>query len=181
MAKLISIVLTDKINKTYFTAFEIVAFGRYPYINRLGKLNLIDKQIINDSLKKVGLLHYKNKTIDSMSDGEKQRIMIAKALAQNTPIILLDEPTAHLDLPNKIEIFQLLKKLTIKTNKLIIIASHELNLVLNICDKLCVINNNKISFGIPKELVLNNIITKCFNSNYIKFDVNTGNFNINIE
>ena len=118
-SKLISWVLTDNMPTGSLKVSEIVEMGRFPYTNWFGKLSEKDKNIINNAIEAVHLTHKKDYRYNSLSDGEKQRTMIAKALAQDTPIIFLDEPTSHLDLPNTIEIMQLLRELARKTKKAI--------------------------------------------------------------
>lgn len=107
----IALVLTERLSLEQTTVHDVVAMGRYPYTSFLGGLSEVDEAIIAQSLADVGLSGQENTYFNDHSDGEKQRVLIAKAIAQNTPIILLDEPTAHLDLPNRIKILQLLRRL----------------------------------------------------------------------
>jgi len=116
-ATLLSLVLTDTITVENLTLHDLVAMGRFPYTNWAGKLSEEDENIINQSLEQVNLTHKANCYICEVSDGEKQRCVIAKALAQDTPLVLLDEPTAHLDLPNRIEIMLLLRRLSVNMRK----------------------------------------------------------------
>lgn len=127
-AKKISVVLTDTINTQHLSVFDLVAMGRMPYTSWSGKLTENDKDIILKSLELVNLSHKISDMVNKLSDGERQRASIARALVQDTPIILLDEPTSHLDLPNRVEIMLLLKQLAEKQGKSIIISTHELNL-----------------------------------------------------
>lgn len=127
-AKRISVVLTDTINTQHLSVFDLVAMGRMPYTSWSGKLTENDKDIVTRSLEQVNLSHKISEMVNELSDGERQRASIARALAQDTPLILLDEPTSHLDLPNRAEIMLLLKQLAEEQGKSIIISTHELNL-----------------------------------------------------
>ena len=103
LARLLSVVLTDRIDVRNLTVFQLVSMGRYPHNDWLGRLTDKDKKIVERSIAQVNLTDYVSRDVDELSDGEQQRVMIAKALAQDTPLIILDEPTAHLDLPNRVE------------------------------------------------------------------------------
>ena len=127
-AKKISVVLTDTINTQHLSVFDLVAMGRMPYTSWSGKLTKNDKDIVIKSLEQVNLSHKISEMVNELSDGERQRASIARALAQDTPIILLDEPTSHLDLPNRVEIMLLLRRLADEQGKTIIISTHELDL-----------------------------------------------------
>lgn len=129
LAQLLSIVVTEKIGGFNLTVWDVVSTGRIPYINVFGKLSSEDEQIVTSSLEQLNLLPLKDKLIDELSDGQRQKVMIAKSLAQQTPIILLDEPTAFLDYTAKHHLFTILKKLCEKQNKLIIVSSHDLDLM----------------------------------------------------
>ena len=129
LAQLLSIVVTEKIGGFNLTVWDVVATGRIPYINIFGKLSLEDEQIVLSSLEQLNLLPLKDKLIDELSDGQRQKVMIAKSLAQQTPIIVLDEPTAFLDYTSKHQLFVTLKKLCEEQKKLIIVSSHDLDLM----------------------------------------------------
>ena len=129
LAQLISIVVTEKIGGFNLTVWDVVASGRTPYINIFGKLSGQDEAIVNASLGQLNLLPLKDKLIDELSDGQRQKVMIAKSLAQQTPIIILDEPTAFLDYTSKHQLFGILKKLCTEQGKLIIVSSHDLDLM----------------------------------------------------
>ena len=136
----IALVLTERLSLDNTTVHDVVAMGRYPYTSFLGGLSAEDEAIISEALEAVGFQNSKfkiqNSKFTSHSDGEKQRILIAKAIAQQTPIILLDEPTAHLDLPNRIRILQLLRRLAYEQGKTILISTHELNLAIQLSDRI---------------------------------------------
>ena len=136
----IALVLTERLSLDNTTVHDVVAMGRYPYTSFLGGLSAEDEAIISEALEAVGFQNSKfkiqNSKFTSHSDGEKQRILIAKAIAQQTPIILLDEPTAHLDLPNRIRILQLLRCLAHEQGKTILISTHELDLAIQLSDRI---------------------------------------------
>lgn len=135
-AKQVALVLTERLSIEDTTVHDVVAMGRYPYTSFLGRLTDNDEQIISWSLDAVGLADTARTFFNSHSDGEKQRVLIAKALAQQTPVVLLDEPTAHLDLPNRIRTLQLLRRLAHEQNKLVLISTHELDLALALSDRI---------------------------------------------
>ena len=136
----IALVLTERLSLDNTTVHDVVAMGRYPYTSFLGGLSAEDEAIISEALEAVGFQNSKfkiqNSKFTSHSDGEKQRILIAKAIAQQTPNILLDEPTAHLDLPNRIRILQLLRRLAHEQGKTILISTHELDLAIQLSDRI---------------------------------------------
>lgn len=153
-AKIISLVLTERLSVDNTSVHDIVAMGRYPYTSFLGGLHKADEDVISQSLHQTGLTQYKDTFFNCLSDGEKQRVLIAKALAQQTPIILLDEPTAHLDLPNRIKTLLLLRQMAHEKNKTIIISTHELDLALQMADTIwLMIPNSGMKTGSATELV----------------------------
>jgi iron complex transport system ATP-binding protein len=129
LATLISIVTTEKIGGFNLTVYDVVALGRTPYLSLFGKLTVNDETIIENSLTSLSIAHLKDKLMDELSDGQRQKVMIAKSLAQQTPIIILDEPTAFLDYTSKHKLFEDLKNLCIKEKKLIIVSSHDIDLM----------------------------------------------------
>ena len=145
-AKNIALVLTERLSMDNTTVHDVVAMGRYPYTSFLGGLTEADEQIIEESLRAVGFstpYTINHTPYNAHSDGEKQRILIAKALAQQTPIILLDEPTAHLDLPHRILILRLLRQLAHEQGKTVLISTHELDLALALSDRILLMTPNK--------------------------------------
>jgi len=129
LAQILSIVVTEKIGGFNLTVWDVVATGRTPYINIFGKLTSEDETIVTKALEQLNLLLLKDKLIDELSDGQRQKVMIAKSLAQQTPIIVLDEPTAFLDHTSKHHLFATLKQLCAEQGKLIIVSSHDLELM----------------------------------------------------
>lgn len=179
-AMLIALVLTDRIDIDNATVLDIVSFGRHPYSNWWGNTRDEDEQKVLESIEMVHLMHKKDVSLSELSDGERQRVMIAKALAQDTPIIMLDEPTAHLDLPNRVEIMLLLHRLAHKTNKAIILSTHELDMALQAADRIWLITNeNGVESGVPEDLVFNGSFNRAFESKSYYFNADNGNFSMN--
>jgi iron complex transport system ATP-binding protein len=155
------------------TAYEVIAFGRYPYLDWSVRLGKKDEEIIASAIENVHVSHLMDQKLHELSDGQLQMVMIARALAQDTPIILLDEPTAHLDLNNRVEVMKLLKRLSRTTNKAILVATHELDLALQLSDWIWLTGKNKeIITGIPEELVLDGSFDAIFQ--FKGFDLKTG-------
>ena len=141
-AKYISIVLTYKTDVQNLNVAEMVGMGRMPYTGFWGKLNADDQKVVNEAINLVGVEHLRHRMVQTLSDGERQKVMIAKALAQQTPVILLDEPTSFLDFPSKVEMLQLLHRLAKETDKVVFLSTHDLELALRIADTLVELNKN---------------------------------------
>ncbi len=164
-AKNIALVLTERLSMDSTTVHDVVALGRYPYSSFLDGLKAEDESIISESLRQVGFADTSiaRTFFNAHSDGEKQRILIAKALAQQTPIILLDEPTAHLDLPHRILILRLLRQLAHEQGKTILISTHELDLALALSDRILLMTPNKgIQLDTAENLKKTNAFTSAF-------------------
>ena len=142
LARQISIVLTQKPEVQNLTVEEIVGLGRSPYTGFFGKLHANDQQIVDESITAVGIEKLKNRMIQTLSDGERQKVMIAKALAQQTPVIFLDEPTAFLDFSSKVETFQLLQRMAHEMGKLVLLSTHDLELAVRFSDTLLQVNGD---------------------------------------
>lgn len=171
--KKISVVLTDRINAVNMTVEELVTYGRYPYLDWNIKLTDGDRKLIERAIELTRIQHLVSKKVYELSDGQMQMVMIARALAQDTPIILLDEPTAHLDLNNRVEIMNLLRNLCRKEKKAILVSTHELDLALQTADLVWLAGLNKnILTGIPEDLVLNGSFDNLFQ--FKGFDLKTG-------
>ncbi|MGZ3884874.1 MAG: ABC transporter ATP-binding protein, partial [Bacteroidia bacterium] len=155
LAKCISIVLTEKISGFNLKTADVVSAGRIPYLNAFGQLKEEDHRIVNESLAQTGIIDLKNKPVDELSDGQRQKVMIAKSLAQQTPVILLDEPTAFLDYRSKQQLFVILKQLCREQDKCIIVSSHDLEILLKNADKVLHLKEkNSFEFGPPSGLHL---------------------------
>lgn len=147
IAKMIAVVLTEKVGGFNLTVADLVSMGRVPYTNAFNHLQSEDTKIINDCISICGLTEHKLKPVSELSDGLFQKAMIAKGLAQQTSILLLDEPTAYLDFPSKHQLFELLKKVTLEENKCIIASSHDIELVLKYASHLLIMSeNNEFEF-----------------------------------
>lgn len=168
-AKELSVVLTHPSFSDNLTVKELVSLGRFPHNNWLGLLNDKDKNNINDALSQMNISALGNRKCAELSDGQLQKVFIARALAQNTDIILLDEPTNHLDLQFKFQVFNLLKHIANQQKKVILLATHELNMALQICDKIILLHNGKIINDTPKNLIKGKHLEKLFPSNMVKF------------
>lgn len=142
LARQISIVLTQKPDVQNLTVEEIIGLGRSPYTGFFGKLHANDRQIVDESITAVGIEKLKNRMIQTLSDGERQKVMIAKALAQQTPVIFLDEPTAFLDFSSKVETFQLLQRMAHEMGKLVLLSTHDLELAVRFSDTLLQVNGD---------------------------------------
>ena len=174
--KHIALVLTERLSMDNTTVHDVVAMGRYPYTSFLGGLTETDEAIIAESLRQVGFENRESKIENSFfnahSDGEKQRILIAKALAQQTPIILLDEPTAHLDLPHRILILRLLRNLAHEQSKTVLISTHELDLALALSDRILLMTpGHGIQLDTAANLKKANAFTSAFGMDI--FDLQT--------
>ncbi|OFY52342.1 MAG: hypothetical protein A2X22_10120 [Bacteroidetes bacterium GWF2_49_14] len=164
-ARVLSVVLTGRIDVRNLTVIQLVAMGRYPYNNWLGRLGADDRKIIRRSLEQTYLWDLRDQMINEMSDGEQQRALFAKALAQDTPLIILDEPTAHLDLPNRVSMMQLLRNLASETGKSILFSSHDLDLALQVADELWLLKRGgTLITGSPKELCEGTVFEDVFYS-----------------
>ncbi len=177
LATLISLVLTDRCEVEGMTVRELVELGRTPYTDFWGKLGETDEKIVEGAINMVGISNLAKRRINTLSDGERQKAMIAKALAQETPIILLDEPTAFLDFPSKVEVMQLLRRLSHDTQKSILLSTHDLELALQIADKIWLMEQGKeMVTGTPEDLSINNSLTNFFERDGIHFNPHTGLF-----
>ena len=173
IAKNISVVLTDKINAGNMTAQELIAMGRYPHLGWSVTLSKSDIEIIERCIDQTKIHELRNRKIYELSDGQLQKVMIARALCQDTPIMILDEPTAHLDLNNRVEVINLLSELAKTTNKAILMATHELDLALQSADRIWLAGPQQpIIDGFPEDLVLNGKIDEVFGLK--GFDLRTG-------
>jgi iron complex transport system ATP-binding protein len=171
VSKIVSVVLTEKIDDLYLTAFEIVTTARYPYGTFSGKLSELDKQVIDQAFEKVGIGWLAHHNFHRLSDGEKQKVMIARAIAQDTPFIFLDEPVAFVDSPSKIGIMQLLKELVEDLNKGILMATHDLDSALRYADKLLLLGKNKNwKEGLPDDLIKSGAINEFFDQDQVTFN-----------
>ncbi|WP_411894501.1 ABC transporter ATP-binding protein [Winogradskyella sp. A2] len=178
LAKQLSIVLTEQLTSKNLSSYELVALGRHPYTNWIGNLNENDTEIINKSMDLVNISGLKNKKCYELSDGQLQKVMIARALAQDTDIIVLDEPTTHLDMYHKAYILKLLQRLTKETGKTILFSSHEIDLAIQLCDTMIVMKTNEVICDQPCNLIKEGVFESLFPKDLISFDNSTGSFRV---
>jgi iron complex transport system ATP-binding protein len=178
-ARRLSIVLTDPVNAGNLSVFALVALGRHPYTGWTGKMDRRDLQTVHETLEGLRISHLAGKNAAELSDGERQKVMIARAIAQDTDILILDEPTAYLDVPRKVEIMLLLKRLAAETGKSIIAASHDLELAIQSADSIWLIGRDgAIHAGAPEDLILNGALQSVFQSEETRFDPELGTFSL---
>ena len=178
----LALVLTERLSIDNTTVHDVVAMGRYPYTSFLGGLTETDENDISTALEQVGIQHKQNDYFNRLSDGEKQRVLIAKALAQQTPLILLDEPTAHLDLNNRIRILLLLRQLAHQTDKCVIISTHELDLALQLADCIWLMTPKKgVETGTPEALTTSGAFQNAFQDDNFCFLNENGNLRIKLK
>lgn len=161
-AKYISLVLTNSINAGLATVEEIVKMGRYPYTNWQFEISKSDQSIIDNALESVQMGAYRSKLFAHLSDGNKQKVMIAKALAQDTDLMVLDEPTVHLDIKNRFIILELLQNLSKEHNKTILFSGHDLEYMLSFCDQIMLMTPNGLTIKSPSDFIESGEITKAF-------------------
>lgn len=176
IAQKISLVSTELQRTSKLKVIDLVGLGRFPYGNWYTGLNAKDFEIVTHSLEQVGMQYFAQRDITELSDGEFQRVMIARALTQDTPIVVLDEPTAFLDLANKFSIVQLLWKLCREQNKTIIYSTHDINIALQYADVFWILNKGVLSTGAPEDMLLNQTIEQLFEENNLTFDINSSQF-----
>ncbi len=176
LSKVMSLVLTEKLPDSNLTVFELIALGRQPYTNWVGSLTQTDIDKVKESMQLTNIEALANKKYYELSDGQLQKVLISRALAQDTDIIILDEPTAHLDVQHKMETFVLLKKMVDELDKTIIISTHEIHLAIQSANELWLMIEGDIICGNPKELIKNNSIKKIFSSDKIEFDIEKQQF-----
>lgn len=178
LARLIGVVLTAKPEIQNMSAKEMVALGRSPYTGFWGTLSGGDSRIVEEAMEKVGITSLSRRIIDTLSDGERQKVMIAKALAQQTPVIYLDEPTAFLDFPSKVELMRLLRSLARETGKIIFLSTHDVSMALQLADDIWLMEKNKdgnrtLTIGSPRSLADSGVLSHFVEGEGIQFDSET--------
>ena len=172
-ARLVAFVNTERIDIDSMRAYDLVAIGRSPYTDWMGRLTKEDRAIIERAMQITGVDKLAERMVETLSDGECQRVMIARALAQDTPVILLDEPTAFLDLPNRYELCTLLSRLAHDEGKLIIFSTHELDIALSLSDSIALVDTPRLVHMPTSEMVSSGNLERLFNSEHISFDAAT--------
>lgn len=178
-SRLLNTVLTDRTVVDSITVEEVVALGRYSYTNWIGSLTDEDIIHIAKAIKEVGLSGFEERKLDTLSDGERQRVFIAKALASDAPVLLLDEPTAHLDISNRVEVLTLLRNLSITTGHTCLVSTHDLGLALQLADEIwLMLPGEGIICYTPEEIIQENYPDKVFGNSTVFFDQASGNFKL---
>lgn len=170
LAQQLSLVLTDALPQGNLSVYELVALGRQPYTNWMGSLSAEDNVLIEKSLQLTDTIHLAHKKVHELSDGQLQNVLIARALAQDTPLIILDEPTTHLDLPHKAGLLKLLKKLALEAGKCILYSTHDLDLALQLSDEILVMKKDGLFQGTLTSLDKTNALSDLFNDPTIVYD-----------
>lgn len=181
LSRTIGIVLTVHLSAENMTVRELVALGRSPYTGFFGRLSALDDGIVNQAMEMTGISHLSDRSAATLSDGERQKALIAKALSQQTSIILLDEPTAFLDFPSKVEIMLLLRDLCRKKGLTVFMSTHDIDLALQIADSVWLLDHHHgLTEGCPEDLALTGVLSCYFSGNGIAFDALTGLFEVRI-
>jgi iron complex transport system ATP-binding protein len=176
LAQQLSIVLTDKLPASNLTVFELIALGRQPYTDWIGKLTSEDIAKVNEAMELTQIHHLANKRYHEISDGQLQIVLIARALAQDTPLIILDEPSTHLDLLHKVTLFKLLKKLTQETEKAILFSTHDIDMAIQLSDEMIIMTPESVLQDQPCNLISKGSFNTLFKDEHILFDTEKGKF-----
>ena len=176
LAQHLSVVLTDKLPPSNLTVFELIALGRQPYTNWIGKLTEDDIAKVNEALELTQISHLADQKHDEISDGQLQIVLIARALAQDTPLIILDEPTTHLDLLHKVTLLKLLKKLTQETGKSILFSTHDIDMAIQLSDEMIIMTPESVVQDQPCNLIIKGNFNTLFQDEHILFDAEKGKF-----
>ncbi len=169
-AQAISVVTTDRVSSPGLLARDVIELGRQPYTSWRGKLTSEDRDIVRKATHQAGADELSPKPFDSLSDGERQRVMIARALAQTSRVMVLDEITAFLDLPGRVEVMALLRRHAINSGKIVLLSSHDLELSLELAGQLWVVHDGRLSFGDSNDLISNGVIERAFDNEDVCFD-----------
>jgi len=176
LAQNLSVVLTEKLPPSNLTVFELIALGRQPYTNWIGKLTDEDIVKVNEAMELTQISHLAAKKHYEISDGQLQKVLVARALAQDTSLIILDEPTTHLDLLHKVALFKLLKKLTQETQKCILFSTHDIDMAIQLSDEMIIMTPETVVQDQPCNLISKGSFNTLFNDEHIVFDANKGKF-----
>jgi iron complex transport system ATP-binding protein len=174
LARYFSYVSASSTSSSNLTVYELVTLGRFPHTNWIGRLKPVDRDIIEASIENVGLASFRNRKLNEMSDGERQRAMIARALAQDTRFIVLDEPTAYLDLPNKYELIYLLRSIVELERKTVIYTTHDLHIAIGESDKIWLLGKSDLFEGAPEDLMKEGRFADLFSNSKLEFADESG-------
>jgi len=174
LSRLIGVVLTEKPDIRNMTVRELVSLGRSPYTDFWGNYSKDDLQIVDESIRQVGIVNLSRRPIQTLSDGERQKVMIAKALAQQTPVIYLDEPTAFLDYPSKVEVLQLLRRICSEAGKTVFLSTHDVELALQLADTVWLMTREQgVTIGSPQQLARERALARFIEREGITFNPET--------
>lgn len=176
MPRIVSFTSTEPVAERNITVRDAVSLGRFPYTNWIGAMTAADREAVDHALEDTGMLILAGRRLDSISDGERQRTLIARSLAQDTELLVMDEPTAFLDLPSRYGIVSLLRKLTREKGKCVIYSTHDLDTALNEADRIWLMHDDGIAEGAPEDLILSGTIARAFESPLLSFSSNEGTF-----
>jgi iron complex transport system ATP-binding protein len=176
LAQNLSVVLTEKLPPSNLTVFELIALGRQPYTNWIGKLTENDLSKVSEAMELTQISHLATKKHYEISDGQLQKVLIARALAQDTPLIILDEPTTHLDLLHKVSLFKLLKKLTQEAEKCILFSTHDIDMAIQLSDEMIIMTPETVIQDEPCNFISKGVFGTLFNDEHIVFDQEKGKF-----
>lgn len=178
LSTLISLVLTEQPLSKNLSVAELVALGRQPYTNWIGSLTAEDRKMVKNALALVKIEDLQGKKCYELSDGQLQKVLISRALAQDTPLMILDEPTSHLDMYHKAQVLKLLKDLSLSTKKAVVFATHEINLALQLCDSIILMKPDEVVQDTPGQLIQKGHLESIFPEDLIVFDRATETFRI---
>ncbi len=178
LAKRLSVVLTERVDAGLLSAYALVALGRHPYTNWRGDFSRHDVEMVDKAIVAVGAEVLAARPFHELSDGEKQKVMIARALAQEPDVMILDEPTAYLDLPRRVEIMMILRRLAHEQGKTVLLSTHDLDLALRSADVVWLMENGRIHTGAPEDLVIGGQLAHAFANEGVHFDVMSGSFRV---
>jgi iron complex transport system ATP-binding protein len=182
LARQLSIVLTERVHVGILSAYALVALGRNPYTDWTGRLTAHDEEIVRWAIRAVGATELASRNVSELSDGERQKVMIARALAQEPTLMILDEPTAYLDLPRRVEIMRILRHLARTTGRAVLLSTHDLDLALRSADRIWLMRaGGAVEVGAPEDLVLSGAFEATFYSEGVEFDRETGSFKIHAD
>ncbi len=176
LSRTIGVVLTERAQTGGLTVEEVVSLGRQPYTGFFGRLSTEDKELVKNAIESVGMTEFTKKYMAELSDGERQKVMIAKTLVQECPVVILDEPTAFLDVASRIEITQLLHDIAHTQNRAVLLSTHDLEQALRLSDQLWLLTKHGLQAGTPEELIANHQIDTLFEGRNVYFDEKSGTF-----
>jgi iron complex transport system ATP-binding protein len=177
LPRIVSFTSTEPLSVRHIRVRDVVALGRFPYTNWIGALTSTDEDAVRDALEATGITSLADRSIDNISDGERQRTLIARSLAQDTGLLVMDEPTAFLDLPSRYAIVSLLRKLTREKGKCVVYSTHDLDTAVNEADRIWLMTGDGVADGAPEDLILKGIFEKAFESPLLSFSSSSGTFN----